>query len=423
MNQTNMDTKNHQMWWRGLVIAFFIAIILLNGWLVYKIAFIRHWPDFEVFLEAGRRLAAGENPYVRTVHDQYWYPLFFAAVMIPFTVLPLWLSHYCWYAISVASLFVVLAETCHLLGIPKHEQYKMWGCIGVLFVSIIQADWMYGNVNLFLLALLMLCLRHRLTVYRTIVQTAVIIGTTISIKFAPIVMMLFIAFDWHREQTRVKITIANTLLRPVVAFGSVCGTVIVLCIGIPYLVAGAHIFDFYFYWWHDLMLGQIRNQPSANNYTLAGGLSQIILRHTPAPLWLQVVCGLFLGSFVGYLAYEGKRIYAFILCLMIMPLTGSRGQQHHLIVLIPAYIVLLKPLLYPTNAWLHNKMSTKILSYALIPAMLFCTLWGNHAPNKFPLDMVGLFGAFCTTFFVMKGDNNEQNERRTNVESEMMSGV
>ncbi len=384
---------NRQRLWKSGVWMLYTTLILLNGWLVYKVAFIRQWPDFGVYLEAGRRLWAVQNPYILTVHDQFWYPLFFAAVMIPFAALPLLVSHYLWYAISVTSLFIVLRETCRILGVNEDKQHILWICVGLIFVSIIQADWMYGNVNLFLLAMLMQCIRQRQTIYRA----AILIGTAISVKFAPIVMILFLAFDNQH---------GHKLWRNLAPLALLFATVGLLCVGLPYLIAGTAVFDFYHFWWYDLMIGQIRNQPSANNFTLAGGLAYITLDLYPAPLWLQLACGLFLASFVAYLSYKGKREFAFILCLIIMPLTGARGQQHHLIVLIPAYILMLNVVFYHTFLRLGSQTITltrskRIALFSFLLGVMLCILWGNHAPKKFPLDMLGLFAAFCTTFFVM----------------------
>src|SRR5665213_618327 len=181
---------------RRILLLLFLVMIALNGYQTWRIAFVRHEADFPAYLAGAHGFLNGTNPYAPTAVPPYntienyrpfIYPLFIAWLWIPFALLPPLVASLLWYFLAVAIFFKVLQRLAKLLQInDERERLLFYGALSILFVSIIQSDLMFGQLNLFVLLLLLLGVKHFET---SPVKSALGFGAAISAKFMPIVVL------------------------------------------------------------------------------------------------------------------------------------------------------------------------------------------------------------------------------------------
>src|SRR5262245_5438195 len=90
--------------------AWIVVVIVFGSFIprVYMLATRPAGNDLMVYLESGRALVRGENPYSYTIGDVPQnhgpYPLTIDTLIVPFTWMPLWLAEAIWYGLSLAAL-------------------------------------------------------------------------------------------------------------------------------------------------------------------------------------------------------------------------------------------------------------------------------------------------------------------------------
>jgi hypothetical protein len=396
-----------------IVVGVAVLFFCINLAQVYKLTAVNEYSDFNILYQAAKAFGEGQNPYLERAHDLYFYPQFFTVFLYPFTFLPVLVAHIVWYVVSLASLYGAVTLMTRMVGIGGDKHIQVIGITGLLFISVIQLDVMTGNINCFLLFILMMGLAlsdvrtspfdvvRRMPMWLRVVQPSLWIAIGIGLKFAPIVLSILPALHWRGLQGRRFPAIWRNIL-PVLAL---CLAVMILCLGLPYLIHGNNSIVWYQYWWKELIEPAVQKRGgSSQDYTLAGMIAESLLHKTFAPLWLKALCGAFLTSFIAWLSYRRNYVSAYCLALMIMPMTGTHSYPFHFIMVIPAMVLWCRWMLMEKGLWFRGVLieftrGRKTILWTGLVLLQLCLLWGNDV-KKFPLDNLALLLLYLLIFWV-----------------------
>ena len=377
-------------WIKPVVITLFAAMIVLNGYQVYRIAFVRHEADFVACLAGAEDFRNGTNPYLPTAvapyntlenYRPYIYPLFFAWLWVGFTFLPPVVASFVWYILSVAMMFYALALGAELVGLKtRNEKWLIFGIIGILFVSIFQWVLMFGHEDLFILLLLLLATKNLI---KNRSRSGWFVGAAISGKLMPIVVLPMLLRSWK-------------------AMAICLFSIVLFCIIIPYLFLGNAIFHFYDYWIHDTLASEMsKGDESRHSFALAGMVGQIMGLVRPTFI-VKAACGLLLVTFPMILLQKQRMLPALFLSFMLIPLTSTRSEPNHLTMLVPAVMLLAAVLLKRTTIWRGKDITlttrNTAIGWALLVAVQMMILWGYNA--TVPFDTMGMLILFAAGFII-----------------------
>ncbi|MFI5201685.1 MAG: glycosyltransferase family 87 protein [Candidatus Kapaibacterium sp.] len=361
---------------RKILLVLFLVMFGLNGYQTWRIAFVRHEADFPAYLAGAHGLLNGTNPYAPTAISPYntlanyrpfIYPLFIAWLWIPFALLPPIVASLLWYFIAVAIFFRVLQLLAKLLKVNDERQRLLfYGALSILFVSVIQSDLMFGQLNLFMLLLLLLGVEYFET---SPMKSALGFGAAIGAKLMPIVVLPVIALK------NLRISILTVL------------SIFLFAFAIPFLIAGTKIIGYYHDWMNGTISGEFAHAKYGySSFDLAGVLAQLAGMDQPTAL-LRIVCGLVLLGFPLILMKRRNQLAAFFLAFLLVPLTATRSEPDHLIILMPAMALLVAYLL---------KTNATPLKWLGLLAMQLTILWGYN--QVIPFDTAGMLTLFGIVF-------------------------
>lgn len=376
-----------------LSIVLFSLLFLLFGYQTYKIAFVKQWPDFGIYIAASKQLLSGLNPYLRVVHGGYIYPLTLSYILIPLTFINSYISQFIWYILSVGCYVYTTYTLAQLLNIPPRNQLLITLIVTILFVSIIQDDLIHSNINLIILALTISALKY--VISKRVYLGLIFLALATSIKLSPIVLTLWIVLYALSDKRNIK----NGVLHLLLFFAFVLTFTAI----IPYLIHGNVVVTWYEYYYNNFLLEQMKySGVSKYNFTLAGGINTIFGVAKYPTFSLKLISGVLLCIFPAIIALIRKGFVAsYLLCLQIIPLTGTNGEQHHLVFLIPAvfYMLNLAYNIKPQSGRITSFISGKFFKYFVLGIAIcqLLILWGNNVPN-IPLEMFGLVIIYTLTF-------------------------
>lgn len=390
-----------------LYITILILLFLLFGVQAFKVAFVRHWPDLGIYLAATKQFLHGNNPYVIIVHGGFIYPLTLTYLLIPLALIHSYISQFIWYILSVGAYIYSVASFQKIFKIPKENQLIITFIITLLFVSIIQDDLIHSNINLIILALTIASFSKLLD--NNIFLGLILLSLAISIKLSPIVLFLWVILFSFKKKYNIKSAFINV---------SILITLIsVFIVLIPFLVHGTKVLEWYNYYYDNFLLQQMKfSGVSKYNFTLAGGINTLLGQGEYPSFTLKLMSGLLLCILPTWIAlFRNMIIPSFLLCLQIIPLTGTNGEQHHLVFLIPSFVYILN--IAYKNTLILNRSILKFnpkyftLLCLVLATFLLMILWGNNVPY-IPIEMFGLLSVFAlTVLFAL----NETKFERTNI--------
>ncbi len=371
-------------WVRPCVLVLFVLMFALDGYQVYRIAFVKHYADFPAYLAGAQGLKEGTNPYIPRAIAPYSgddirpfiYPLFVAWVWVPFTLVPAAVASFLWYVLSFGMMLYAMDIVSKLVGLEGNDKWMAFGIVGVLFMSVLQWVLMFGQMDLFELLLLVLVAKY---LSNNSAKGGGFLGAAISAKLMPVVVLPMLVKNWK--------AMAVCIL-----------TIVLLCIVIPYVIAGNAIFGYYHYWFRTTLGTEMANgDESVHSFALAGVVAQFLGLVRPT-LAIKLSCGIFLLLFPLVLLLKGKTIPALFLSFMLIPLTSTRSEPNHLTMLIPAVMLVASVLIHRRMRFRGREISFSArqtaLGWAALVTVQIMVLWGYNAIVPFDtIGMLALFGA------------------------------
>jgi len=194
-------------------------------------------------------------------------------------------------------------------------------------------------------------------------------GAAISAKFMPIVLLPVIML----RNFRVSIITVISIL--------------ILAVAVPFFIAGPKIFEYYHYWFSSTISGEItQGDHGFASFDLASVLAQSFGMAYPTTA-MRAICWLILLAFPLILIKKGNIIVGFCLAFMLLPLTASRSEPAHLIILMPAISLLLAHML---------KNGARLWMWFGLLALQLTILWGFN--KAIPFDTIAMLVLFGIVF-------------------------
>ncbi len=250
------------------LLSVFLIVFLIQA---YHKAYRDFGYDFSSYLLSAQAILNGENPFETDSPFTYSYPMFFAFALIPFSLLPYWLSNFLWYLINVASL---LGSTVILIKQSAKNLKTDWGShlyaplmIALLLLTpVLQNHLLNGQVNFVVLLFCILFLKYEFE-DKTLLAS-VFLALAAAIKLVPLILFLFLLL-----RRRFKALALSAIL------------FIAFCL-LPVITLGGDLFDIYGAYVRDFIFGKFSGGlPGRYTYfTLYGFLSQTVpaLRSIPS---------------------------------------------------------------------------------------------------------------------------------------------
>jgi hypothetical protein len=185
---------------------FFLAI---NVTYVLKIAHSDRSESRSAFQRWGsqiRELAAGENIWTKHIYPN---PPMMAVLLMPLMFLPPFVGALAWFYLKVAMAVLALHWVLSLLDVSERP-FPWWGKLLAILLCLrpIEGDLVHGNVNLFILflvvAALVLFCRHRDAL------AGLTLGLAIACKITPALFVPY--FLWKRAWTALAASVVGTVL-------------------------------------------------------------------------------------------------------------------------------------------------------------------------------------------------------------------
>jgi glycosyl transferase family 87 len=166
--------------------------------LAYILLETRQHQDFDIFLLASKDFLQGGNIFVHHYEDgfRFFYSPLFAAVLIPFTFLPVYVARVLWLTLNVLAFVRVFNLIKRYLNFDAFgEKQKLWFDILSLVFSakLILDNFHNGQMTIFMLLFMLEGLR--LINANKVLWGAALIALGINFKFLPLVLVPYLFYN------------------------------------------------------------------------------------------------------------------------------------------------------------------------------------------------------------------------------------
>ncbi len=157
--------------------------------------------DFDIFYFASKDLFAGKNIYRIMYHEwyHYYYSIFFAFLMWPFTCLPLYVAKVIWLILNVFFVYriwKILAAWLPLSLLDRKREILFILLSFIFILRFLRDNFHLGQVNIFILYLILEGLFLIVTDKKIAGSLLIALGT--DIKLLPIIIILYLVYrkEW-----------------------------------------------------------------------------------------------------------------------------------------------------------------------------------------------------------------------------------
>ncbi|HEX5069163.1 MAG TPA: glycosyltransferase family 87 protein [Vicinamibacterales bacterium] len=323
MMSATPKTKPGFFWLAVALLAALAAVFAVQMW---GRAFRPGGNDFTTYLSASRDFWSGANPYAADLPFPFIYPLFLCVALWPLTHVPYAIAVSIWYALTIAALAATTAAVALMRGATRTPWLVVTAIVAVALADVLQNNLVNGQVNGVVLAL---CALGALAWTRQRRAAAgIAIGAAIAIKITPALLLVWLA---RRRDWRTMTWAA--------------GAAVVCAIGLPWLAAGSRIWPDYAHYGHTFLSDRLARPVDVVTHYRAFGLVEVVRQLTgsawAADTWI-------VAAMVTAVLWIADRpaarppVNALALYLAASLLISPMSEVHHLILLWPALILLVR---------------------------------------------------------------------------------
>ena len=181
-----------------MIKASYTKYLLFVVLLVYILLETRQHQDFDIFLLASKDFLQGGNIFVHHYEDgfRFFYSPLFAALLIPFTFLPVYVARVIWLTLNVLAFircFNLIKGYLHFDTFSK-KQKLLFDFLSIVFSAKLLLDNFHnGQVTIFMLLFMLEGLR--LLNSNKILWGAALIALGINFKFLPLVLLPYLFYN------------------------------------------------------------------------------------------------------------------------------------------------------------------------------------------------------------------------------------
>lgn len=179
--------------------------------------------DFDIFISASRDLLLGKNIYEIQYKDwyHYYYDIFFALILTPFTYLPLYVVKLIWLILNVFFVYRIWKILIDWLPVSllKYNRRILFNILSFIFIlSFLKVNFHLSQVTIFILYL---TLEGLFFIYnKKIIKGSILLALGINIKLLPIVIIPYLIYrkEWKSSLYIIGFIIVFLFL-PIVFIG------------------------------------------------------------------------------------------------------------------------------------------------------------------------------------------------------------
>jgi alpha-1,2-mannosyltransferase len=292
--------------------------------------------DFTPRLAAARALIAGTDPYHIPTPFPLTYPLFICVALLPLAWLPYWLANFLWFCAGGVCLWYSLGILlkAYVPGAARADFLKLFTLCVVLLLDVVQNNFANGQVNFLVLALAVLFFKFLMQ--KRPHPAGLFLAAAISLKLTPLLFAVYLLL--RKEWKAAAWTVFYALL---------------FMIGLPLLVGGPAVFEYYRGYLSDYIGPGLSSHPAADLsrvFYLSAYLGRLL--DFPGGFTLNLVSA---GLVLAPLAFLNRKAGSnaerpqallfsgyLLAILLILPLS----ETHHLAFLAPAAMILTRYFLW-----------------------------------------------------------------------------
>lgn len=328
----NFNSKENKLFSITILLSF--ASIILVTIQTFRKAFRPVGYDLTCYLISAKDFFDGKNPYTIDSIFPFIYPQFFDIVMYPLTFLPYSLAILFWIIIAYISLFFTIKIIIEALN-SKSSKFSniliYFSAINLLMFAILQDNFLNGQVNILLLFLCSLFLKYILE--KKIFIASLFLAIPISIKLTPAILIFFLLF-----QKNFKAIILTSFLT------------IIFIFGLPFLINGTKSLEYYQYYLDTFILHRTTQGNEIKGFSLSYIFSLINPNIAVLLSALSMIVLNFLNEKFSMMeTLNVKRVILFSLYLISILLISPMSEGHHLILILPAYLLIMNTLTQKIN--------------------------------------------------------------------------
>ena len=340
-----------------IVLGLIILVFLVQ---TYGKAYREYGYDFSSYLLSAKALVHGQNPYLTETVFPYIYPLFLAFVLIPFTFIPYWLAVLGWFALNA---FCLGATAVLTVSLARERLNTAWGrnllvplaTLFIAFVSVIQNNFLNGQVNFVVIFLCLLFLKKYLA--GKWIAASFFLAMAISVKLVPLVLLFFLLL--RGDFKSILLTFAFTIL----------------CCLLPVVFLGNQLFFLYHDYLTSFVFGAFQATHSPGEGKIYFSFHEFCIRLVPGldqNLWWRVVS---LSAVIGPFACldlwsrqkkaKGLETWVLSFYLLVILLITPVSEKHHLAFVFPAVILVSLRFLFEKARLNYRNMLLLLLFFGL----------------------------------------------------------
>lgn len=306
----------------SIIFIFFFCIVALLLIQTFNRALrVPYGNDFTLFLQASEIFFEYKNPYENFSTFIYIYPQLLCVLIYPLTLLNYNISIIIWFLLSNIFLLLSYLEFLKLCKITVSSKKKLFyfSLLYLSLFSIIQDNLLNGQVNFFILFLIILFFKY---LKQKPLLSAIFLSLSISIKLTPLIFTVFLFGNKN-----IKSLILTYIFSLIFIF-------IIPLLFIPFDT----MMDNYIYYMNKFILYRTQNFDPNNlhaGFSLTMFISQLFGKFS------FIISSLLCISYLIYMQYikDDNNLIISGYCLSII-LISPMSEQHHLILIYPLLIYL-----------------------------------------------------------------------------------
>lgn len=300
-----------------------ISIIILIIIQTYNRALRPIGNDFTCYLISSEDFFNDKNPYTTNSAFRFIYPQFFDIIMYPFTIVHYNIAVFLWILLNYLSLFFSTKFILEII-IDKKISYKKaffaFSIVNILLFSLVQDNFLNGQVNILLLYLCILFLKYYLKNNQW--ASSLFLATAISIKITPAIFFIFLLYN--KRFYSIFLTSFLSLF---------------FIFGLPYIIIGFKSIEYYQYYLNTFILKETTKQ--ADGFSLTNMISHLFPKFS---IFISSAVLLSICLFYHLKHYtknsEIFNLKVFSLFLLNILLISPMSEGHHLIFTLPTYLLI-----------------------------------------------------------------------------------
>jgi Glycosyltransferase family 87 len=376
--QIKPSLKKRIIFLAGCIMGLILVVFLLQ---TFGKAYRAQGYDFTSYMLSSKAFFEGANPYQTATPFSFIYPLFVCLVLMPFAMLPYWLSNLLWFIGNALALYLSAVTLIDLYAQEFALKFSraVWFFPFIILVNVIQNNLLNGQINFIVLLLCVAFLKAHLESRR--LSSSIYLAAAVSIKLTPLILLVYLIFRKDFLTVGLVLLISS-----------------IMAVLLPYFVDGAAVFQYYSYYISSFLSQSVSSsgQAPANFFSITAIFNSLFsMRYSSLSIILASILSLtpiVLVQLRSHPSTKAKETVFFSSYLLAALLISPVSETHHLIGLFPALLVI-------TLAALQNFQNTFRVGVSSLIVIAISLLLGRFL---FPLNIIAIASSYVSMVWLIR---------------------